>query len=542
MFQKFPYTDNHQLNLDWLLNYVKNITKGDPGDPGVLEFDSAVNMMGARDIQADMIAHTLGFHLSGDSGEAWYYITDNETANGMDILALQNGLFAVYVPTEIINVVQFGADNAIGNMTDSTANIQRCINYVAARIGNTPLIADWNQSGGVVAVPAGEYNVTHLNIPEGVTIKGETPDSSVIVGDNTDPQGVMGQFTINSTARRIGIYDITVNKGAIFLQGAYKSEVNNINIYNSPGVAALMLDKTVDTKLENIHIYGAAGSGIYILATTLNDTTLFTDNLWIAHCREGITIDTVAFANGLIFRNTIIEYCRTVGRTRSRQATTSDRDDSGVVFDGLYLEGNTYPYHVTNKSITFRDVISVSEENDFANQDIVLDREITHDYTPVVVLSNVEAHVVIAQTSTAKVLVNNVKVLEDNRNNPALVNYISDTTEALIPFMSGTVQSFSIDGVDFSNCTRKMGGYIKIGKMCYVKIRITASVDTAQALTGLPAYSSFTGGTESALMVLDCTNNTPLAGFVNPAGTLNIYPSMVTGTDYIITGWYFPLV
>lgn len=76
----------------------------------VQAFATVADMQGAADLADGMIAHTNGFHTAGDGGAAYYTIGASDTANGMDVLALQNGLYATLVVTEpYVTPEMFGA-------------------------------------------------------------------------------------------------------------------------------------------------------------------------------------------------------------------------------------------------------------------------------------------------------------------------------------------------------------------------------------------------------------------------------------------------
>lgn len=81
-----------------------------------------VNAMGRKDyntvaeMQADMelepgdICHTLGFHVAGDGGAAWYKIKAHGVANGIDILDLENDCVAfLQITGDYVTPEMFGA-------------------------------------------------------------------------------------------------------------------------------------------------------------------------------------------------------------------------------------------------------------------------------------------------------------------------------------------------------------------------------------------------------------------------------------------------
>lgn len=90
-------------------------------------FDVVADMQTATDLKIGMTCHTNGFHSVGDNGAAFYRVTADDEPNGMDVLALQDGLRATLVVTEsYVTPEQFGA---YGDGThDDAAAINRALN------------------------------------------------------------------------------------------------------------------------------------------------------------------------------------------------------------------------------------------------------------------------------------------------------------------------------------------------------------------------------------------------------------------------------
>lgn len=73
-------------------------------------FDTVATMQAATDLEAGMTCHTNGFHVAGDSGAAFYVVGTSGTANGMDVLALQDSMIATLIITEsYVTPEMFGA-------------------------------------------------------------------------------------------------------------------------------------------------------------------------------------------------------------------------------------------------------------------------------------------------------------------------------------------------------------------------------------------------------------------------------------------------
>lgn len=73
-------------------------------------YDTVATMQSDETIKEGMCVKTLGFHSVGDNGGAFYTIKSGLTANGMDIIACQNNLFAKLVSNNAMMIPeQYGA-------------------------------------------------------------------------------------------------------------------------------------------------------------------------------------------------------------------------------------------------------------------------------------------------------------------------------------------------------------------------------------------------------------------------------------------------
>lgn len=94
----------------------------------VRAYETVAQMQSATNLSAGMVAHTNGFYTSGDGGAAYYIISTGGTANGMDVLALQDDLHAMLIVTEpYVTPEQFGAYG--DGVNDDTATMTKCLTY-----------------------------------------------------------------------------------------------------------------------------------------------------------------------------------------------------------------------------------------------------------------------------------------------------------------------------------------------------------------------------------------------------------------------------
>jgi hypothetical protein len=105
---------------DWLDDHPQAVT-----NESNRAYSNVAEMMSDSNISLGMICETLGFFSIGDGGGAYYQIVSTGVSNSMDVIALNNGLYAILVMSHIINVKQLGA---YGDAThDDSAVLLRAI-------------------------------------------------------------------------------------------------------------------------------------------------------------------------------------------------------------------------------------------------------------------------------------------------------------------------------------------------------------------------------------------------------------------------------
>lgn len=182
-------------------------------------YETVADMQAATDLAVGMVAHTNGFHTSGDGGAAYYTISASGTANGMDVLALQGGLFATLVVTEpYVTPEQFGA---WGDGThDDTAILQACVNAHKA----VHLTKKYKVQG-------------QLNVPANVKLTGNAvygktnSDCSLLLMSNDSTMSVSNKVAITGLTF---LYDREptdgLNPTCIVVSGSDWCKFDNINI------------------------------------------------------------------------------------------------------------------------------------------------------------------------------------------------------------------------------------------------------------------------------------------------------------------------
>lgn len=122
LYDSFPYTNFHELNLRWILKQLKYTQEYiDTIRPQY--FDNVAEMKSA-DLKAGDFVLTKGYYEVNDGGQSVYAI--KETGTGY-YETLNNGLAAELLTENVINVKQFGA--YCDNLHDDSTALENCLNY-----------------------------------------------------------------------------------------------------------------------------------------------------------------------------------------------------------------------------------------------------------------------------------------------------------------------------------------------------------------------------------------------------------------------------
>lgn len=301
-------------------------------------YETVSDMQDDTSLTAGMIAHTNGFHASGDGGASWYVISASATANGMDVIALDNGAFATLViETNVIKMRQLGAQDNV----DATGIVNRAISIIEANYPVSNFAGDRKTGGGVVYFNSGNYvlsTLIDLDNKNCLSFIGENKDTTVINGGFICDDGTSHQHDIafeNLT--------FTGSNTAINLIRPANLKIKNCNFYNIDTVDtfAVLLYLTVGCLIEECQFYNCS-TGVYVSGTAGSGayTTLTVNKCWFSHCATGFTCAFSSGSNyftGYIIKNCIFEYCTT--RALNIQANTNNASD--IRFENIYLEGNS---------------------------------------------------------------------------------------------------------------------------------------------------------------------------------------------------------
>ena len=228
----------------------------------VRAFETVADMQAATDLAAGMTCHTNGFHEEGDGGAAYYAISTEGTANGMDVLALQGGLYATLVVAEpYVTPEMFGAYG--GSSHDDSSAVAKMLTYTGYRcllskmyyLSASLTIQDKTIIEGKGAATGFSFVGT---LAECITFAENCrfmfKDFSV-----TNESGIAIQIKTSgcddSTIRSLKVD--SANYGILVNSGATDSKNLKIvdNIVSTPSIA-IEVNSTADNGIENVAING----------------------------------------------------------------------------------------------------------------------------------------------------------------------------------------------------------------------------------------------------------------------------------------------
>ena len=237
------------------------------------------DMVADNGLRKGFFALTYGFGAAGDGGSAIYAVTDTATANGMDVIALANGLFAQFVPqAKQVTLQAFGADST--GAADASGHLAVALSY-----------------GDVAA--KGTFKVeAEVNVPEGRTISGGAfvfgDDAQFVLDSHVTIEGSTFDFpakttsTIQDSRIKADHKDDIVIRNCKFdaksdinigFIGSKNSMVSNCTFENSPG-CCVRFDNTSNCRMADCVIVNApdnAKTGLHCVDVNsqLGDTTNF---------------------------------------------------------------------------------------------------------------------------------------------------------------------------------------------------------------------------------------------------------------------------
>jgi hypothetical protein len=251
------------------------------------------------------------------------------------LLWKQNSSYYKRVYQGHINIKWFGA---IGDgKTDDTKAIQKAINAIYNLNKPVNISGGWLLGSGVVYFPSGDYKISDkIIIKDNISLLGENKNtvrinSSVpIAFTNIEGETAYPKKMNHS----INIENLFLTGGGIELQGAYRTSLRNVNIFNVASGIGLIARMTVAFYMDEVQIFNCK-TGIFIQGTAGKgpSTTIDINRLWVTHC-SSVGMSVSSAPNELIsskIRNSIFEY-------NDKGVVLSGKND--ISFDNIHFEQN----------------------------------------------------------------------------------------------------------------------------------------------------------------------------------------------------------
>jgi hypothetical protein len=323
------------------------IPQGAKGEP--VMYDTVAAMRSDQLIKDGSIIGTLGFHTKGDGGAAYYTVSSSSMANGMDVIALDNGLFATFVFGGSLAPQQFGA---IANDTaDSRAIIQYCLNYLRNKsetLTVTPGVSsEINYLSGLVLDLHGVYYIgENITTYPCVTIQG---NGSIIYCEESgiNVQGIDGTNYGRGNQGNVILSDVRiVGKYGADSKGVYFTG-NNIQglTLRNVAIANFIYGVNISTNVYSI-VLDACGINqcdtCYHVGTGTNfGERLVIDNCVLANSNHLIANEATTNTD-MYITDTSLDYCLGVMITnvRSRMFFSKCHFESNINSDYM-LENST---------------------------------------------------------------------------------------------------------------------------------------------------------------------------------------------------------
>lgn len=242
-------------------------------------FDTVADMKLATNLIEGSFAQTIGFHNKNDGGGATYKIVATGTANEMDLIAINNNLFAELVYDNVINVKQLGAYGDSDHDDDDPIN--RAIDL-----------------GKTVFIPNGEYIVGDvIDLPNFTEIIGEDYHETIISKSIVSSPNAIFRFTGSGKVkiRNIGLEcNNLTDYGIIATTNISYFELSDIKV-NQPITAGFYFDHS--TYLGTINrciVANTDGHGFYIVPSNPSNyfnTSININNCYTTECSTGYAIN-----------------------------------------------------------------------------------------------------------------------------------------------------------------------------------------------------------------------------------------------------------
>ena len=249
-------------------------------------------------LKSGMYCATLGYYKPYDNGNGNYIITTNLTANEMDIIELNNGLFAKLMVNDVINIAKLGGKNNITNV------LNRAIEIANEFITIGGIFSGTNVTGYKIYIPKGNYTVNDnivINAKNTVTDTSETKYNGIeIYGDGKLETILDFKYAIGSFYLEGGgfyIHDLKIcntNESAIrsFDGFAPYIKIENVILYNC--VRGVHLKGAYLCEFNSVYCHKTRGNAFQLDGTYTS--TIFR-NCYADICEIGFLLDNMQYSS-----------------------------------------------------------------------------------------------------------------------------------------------------------------------------------------------------------------------------------------------------
>ena len=166
IFNEFPYTNFHELNLDWILAKIKQLDAKFASfavDPKI--YNTVQDMVTDTELAETSLVYVRGYYYANDGGGGFYFTSSDDYGLG---ITAQNNIIANPVFKDCYNV------KALGAKGDGVTNDWTVMQDLMTKIHNGTV------ENLPVFVPAGRYALNDaLIIPSNITLYGEGYDTYI---------------------------------------------------------------------------------------------------------------------------------------------------------------------------------------------------------------------------------------------------------------------------------------------------------------------------------------------------------------------------
>ena len=319
IWEEFPYTNTHELNLDWIINKVKDLDKlvaeaiGQDAASTIifanpiqwdinnaygkynLVLDSNYNAyLSSRDVPAGiLLSDTAYWQPVGNFAQIMEYVLNNFATNqGNDPLAVQNyavGDLLVYNETlyEVTSAINAGYTIDPGNNC-SAVTMEDLLKALKSDVDtNTNAISNMSNDISTIQGDIITINNTIANISNQVRIKNHFRYYIDGTNGNDDNDGLTSATAFKTIDKFLSMSSkYTELRGYIISAGTYTSilgdTIAGVSIHISTSVPGVILEFTPDISNDvafyggHINLQGAAGA-LLTLKTTIGTGRIYSD-------------------------------------------------------------------------------------------------------------------------------------------------------------------------------------------------------------------------------------------------------------------------